>query len=520
MNIDEAKELVFKKKPVLAQIYKKFGHQTWLEYARENFPTAFSQRSISSDHQVIYQKQTSQLAAIFRKVLSPLLSSEKVNRAVSSFLSTRFVSTSDHHGLLCHPFFINNALLRSHPDIYAHQFKQPPNELALISLTCGAVSLANTSYPRGIFFHNQDLEQIRVPFISLRDRHKPVYGYPAIGVDVFLKEIERINTLNLPKSAKKKYHALLNKIVKNNTVWQMKLYSDQLTIMSDMLWDSIFGFSRATLVYLEIETLVRQLLLDIHLTENTLFYKILFNESYRNAYLKHYSGVTGAHDNNSQGSHFFWYIDERKKIRCQLWVVGDTLSTGDNRVNIPLTPKAIGEYLERYEIIPSMALCYSMLSFYYGIVLGGGFSQVQYLAQMKQAYNRVLKTCNEPNIFDQQDIRTDIFTGEYVNVGVSNDLSVTPASLIDIYLYGGDDANDVINRQFQTMSIRDSLDLMMPEFVQIVAGKRWEIYDLQNPPKTFIISDEVPTIKSPDLSLGHSYLFKEEDIPTEEDANI
>src|SRR3990167_10155813 len=122
MNLRDAQKLVFKEKPVFSQLYKSYQDQTWLDYARENFTN-----------------------------------------------DSKFVSTCDHHGILCHPFFMNSALLRSHPSLKQKQ---------IISLTCGGISLSNSSYPQGIFFHDRNLQKICIPFISLPAPHFPAY-WPA-----------------------------------------------------------------------------------------------------------------------------------------------------------------------------------------------------------------------------------------------------------------------------------------------------------------------------------------------------
>lgn len=503
MNLDGAKQLVFSKKPVLARIYNAYHSKTWLEYAREQFPTA-NNNFITPEFKGLFASRIDEFIPVFRKVLMPLLDQDTIEAAADSLVATRFTSTSDHHGLLCHPFFADNALLRSHPAVVAHQYAENNHKQALVSLTCGGVSLGNTSFPRGIFFHDDTLEQVRAPFISLRDRHKPVYGYPAISSDVFTREIDRINSLSLPKRAKIRYESFLRTLINTEELWDRALYSDQLTMMSEMLWDIIFGRSRGNLVYLEIETLVRQLLLDIHLSEQTIFHKFLFDKTYRDAYVTHFSGVTGAHGDKQYGSHFFWYVDNEKKARVQLWYENDELKTADKQIVIPLTPDSIRKHLKTHTILPGMAMCYSMISFYYGITLGGGFSQVQYLADMKNAYVKALEVCGDAESRASQGIRTDIFTGEYVAVGLGHDDVAVPATMIDILLYGDNSIHNIINKQFETITIGETLDLMMPEFVQIVAGSRQDIVDLQSPSHTFSVN-EPKQLHTDMTGLGRSF---------------
>ena len=42
-------------------------------------------------------------------------------------------------------------------------------------------------------------------------------------------------------------------------------------------------------------------------------------------------------------------------------------------------------------IVPSLALTFIVLSFYYGLQCGGGYSQIAYLAKMQRAYLKLLE---------------------------------------------------------------------------------------------------------------------------------
>src|SRR3989338_3342101 len=152
-----------------------------------------------------------------------------------------------------------------------------------------------------------------------------------------------------------------------------------------------------------------------------------------------------------------------------------------------------------------------MLSFYYGIKLGGGFSQVQYLGDMKKAWSRLLNDCgvdtkhdvgaaNGASAVDDatveksqrfEHIRTDIFTGEYVAIGLHNPSRTAPpsvpATLIDILLWSEKDAGSIIDEQFEKITITETLDLMMPEFIHIITKSRQKIESIPQAPHTFYV---------------------------------
>lgn len=463
MTLEEAKQLVFTEKPVLAAIYGQYCKKTWLDYAKEQFPKTS-----------MLGKQKNELLTAFEKLLIPLIGKEKTDRAAATLEKTGFVSTADHHGILWHPFFSNSALLRSHPSVL-------PAGDSTIVLSCGGISLNNSSYPRGIFFHDRHLREVRLNFASLHTHRRSVYGHPPLSRIKFELEVAKVDALDLSDTAKKQLHDFLQAVTQ---ILQKKdRYSDELTSINDILWETLFGTQNGSLIYLEAESLIRTILLDIHLEKETLIHSILFNESCRNAYLKQYEGILGAHDTAQQkGTHLFWYIDEQEQVRKQLWIEGNSLTTADKTWSILLHPDTIRRHLERFELLPSMALCYSMLAFYYGLTLGGGFSQVQYLGSMKQAFASVCATWGDDSLISP---RTDIFTGEYITMGLGNDHATVPATLIDILLWSGTDRTSIINRQLEISTVGESLDLMMPEFIRIITGKRETLMHLPNPPLTF-----------------------------------
>jgi hypothetical protein len=465
MTLDEAKKVVFETKSVFADLYKKYGEKNWLEYAKENFPKNSSMTETSKEFIIA-----------FEKLLLPLIGREKTDRAIATIEQNGFVSTADHHGVLCHPFFANNALVRSHPSIL-----QPDS--SLIMLTCGGISISNSSFPRGIFFHDSNLKENRLLFESLKGRRRSVYGLPSFSKMVIEKEISRLEYFNLNTVAKEKLKKFLEKIKNHEQIFERNKYSDQLTIINDILWSTLFDDTRSNLVYLEAESLVRELLLSVHLKKETYIYKILFDPKYRHAYIKYFENVDGAHNTQKQkGSHFFWYIDETKNIREQLWVIGNNLESIDGRTIISLEANTISKYLLQFKLLPSTAFCYSILGFYYGLTLGGGPFQIQYLGEIKKSYE---KTISEFDAAAKKfPVRTDIFTGDLTLIGIGNQTKVLSASLIDSLLYGDANLNNIINNEIESQTVGETLDQMIPEFVTIITGKKETVVDLPDLQKT------------------------------------
>ncbi|MFA6050634.1 MAG: hypothetical protein WC761_05560 [Candidatus Paceibacterota bacterium] len=457
MTLEEAKQLVFREKPAFAELYKKYGNKSWLSYAKERFPK-----------QTYYKDNKQELFNAFEKILLPLLGKEKTERAVNQLEKTGFVSTADHHGILCHPFFANTALLRSHSSLSDKDSVQ-------ITLSCGGISLSNSSFPRGIFYHDRDLKEVRLHFKSLSGRRRSVYGLPNVSEEAIKKSIDKARMQHLSVGAREKLLGFLEKIKNINH----SLYSEQLTVINDILWENLFENKRGTLVYLEMESLVRELLLSIHLKKETIIQKIFLDPETRESYIKNFESLSCAHDTVKQkGSHLFWHIDNKAELRRQLFVKDNALVSPDEAIVIPLTKESLSQGLLNFELLPTLALSYSMLSFHYGLTLGGGFSQIQYLGEMRDAYEKVSggRMTTPP---------TDIFTGEFVALTIGK----KPAPLIDLLLWRNTDAGKIADKAIESVTVSESLDQMMPEFVDILGSKEEitnmkELKPILNPEKT------------------------------------
>lgn len=459
MTLEEAKTILFKEKPEFARLWQTYGEKTWIEYAKENYKV-----------QNFAPERQGEFFEVLTETLLPLLGEEKTKRTINTIKQNSLVSTADHHGILCHPFFSNGSLLRSHRHIVN-------TESAIISFACGSISPSNSSYPRGIFFHDHNLKEERIPFLSLKDRKRPLYGIKSIKKEDIEKHLHRISAMNLKASAKKKLHNFLLKIVNSPLVWEQEYVSAQFTIINDILWTLLFGNNRGNLVYLETETLVRNLLLKHHIFTTSPISDILFNEETRSLYVHEFEGILGAHDaNKNKGSHIFWYIDPKENTRKQLYLKGPYLQTNDGKVIISLTPETISTHLLDFTLMPTMAFSYSILAFYYGITLGGGFSQIQYLEEMSIAFKKIVK--------DHTPTKTNIFTGEEVLLTAGNEQNTRPASLIDLLLYSDTDRIDAIDEEIENTKINDTLSLMTPEFIEIIKGNKEDLKGLPEFPPT------------------------------------
>ncbi len=462
MKLEEAQKIVFEAKPVFKKLYETYKNKNWSEYINDNFPTSPT------------NELSLELKNTFHSVVEKLLGKEKAKLATESLNQTGFVDTADHHGLLCHPFFFNFDLAKVSKSV-----KNRPS--TQIVLTVGGISPTNSSFPRSFFFHDKSLNLQKVHLTSLKGRRRSLYGLPK--TESFTKIKDQIWGFNIPKPSKDRFVWLCEKWNRNEQIQKANRFCEQLTTMNDIWWDEIFGNSRGNLLYLEVEELIKELIISKHLSKQTKIWQILFDEETRKKYISSYEKITGAHETQTKkGTHLFWYIDEKENTRKQLWISENSLISEDIKINIPLKEEILKEKLLDYSLLPSMALCYSILSFYYDLSLGGGFSQIQYLGDMKKAWLNVFREDEEK----VSKIRTDIFSGESGIIGISDRKNTQLATLADIFLYSkhSEDANKMVEIALSNTSIEQSLNAMMYEFLEIVTGSYQNIENMPEIHKT------------------------------------
>ncbi len=466
MKLNEAKKIIFEKKLKFKDFYEKNEGKNWVDYINSTYP----QKSNIKNEKVFSE--------VFFDTVKNTLGEEKAKKALKSIKQNGFVSTADHHGLLCHPFFSNIAIAKSSNKI----INRPETQ---IILTVGAISPTNSSFPRSIFFHDKDLRFQKIHMISLKWRQRPLYGVPSISKDDFMKLKDYFFEKNISSESKKRFLSFIEKSLQKKEIWSQERFCEQLTILNDIWWNEIFGNLRGVLLYLEAEELVKNLLLRSFNEKDNLS-EIFFDENRRNLYLKNFDGVTGGHNiEQKTGSFLFWLIDEKDNKRKALILNNGNLETFDGETKIPLTPKDLKGLLENYTLIPSMALCYSILAFHYGLTLGGGFSQIQYLGEMKIAWGNVFPELKK----EFENVVTDVFSGENIITGIGNGKKIENATLADFLIHTktSNEANELAEKSLSEIRIGESLDAMMYELYEIVAGKYELIEDLPIPKKTITI---------------------------------
>jgi hypothetical protein len=442
MDLAELRNEVFRLRPIFGAFYHEWGERTWPEYYR------FVRDDVQEKG---ITPRASILSAIEGEVTRLFGDASLGSRTARAVSEKGWVSTADHHGLLCHPYFYGSNLAQSEESVCG-------SENIHVTLSFGNVSLGNDSFPRGFFFHDTDGTPVRIHFKNAQERTLPVFGARGVAKEEVIRARERLLHIKIPPRAHTRLFDFFDRIVADERIWDRVWYGEQLTLMNGHLWRALFGEKRGDLVYLEIDTVVSRLLCEKYLATETVISKLLTHQTWHDAYTRHFDGIPGAH-HGDRGTHFFWFVDREQGLRKALRLENGKLLTDDGVVTISATPDSLTEALCSRTIIPGTALILLVVQGEESLSCGGGVSQPEYLAAMMNAWNRVRKERGEVAVSNGD---TSIISGDYTFFqnsmeGGTNRLP----TLFDVYLYEHNHHQSVSDA-LSCIKTRDTIDAMLP----------------------------------------------------------
>ncbi len=434
---ESMKEAVFEKRPHLGHISKIFGELSLLDYAKKNIKeSAFA--SLPPRKEV---------ADTLSLLVTPILG-RTVSAHVANYLKHyRYVSAVDHHGPLTLPSFV-------HGNIVQAQANKDLGESVVLVLSTGGVSLDNSSFPRGLTSHDASGQEVHLPILSLKHRHKSVFAVKAYAK----KEIKKF----LLKAAAILPGALFQKIYADKKVFSFLRYWEQVTRTNYFLFQLLPSFSKTDFVSVPIEIVTSKLLLKSHMKKSSELGRIFFDPVWRQAYLKASDGIAGAYTSATQkGTELFWRLKDGR--REQLFVRGDTLRNEQGDFSVKLVPKAVAASLKKQEIFPSYALCLITTSFWGGLVCGGGYSQVDYLSELKDRYVEMLLQMGEKGSAEVlKRMPTDRLGSDYLFAFAKRASGTFPLTLLDI-ISGGNELSTLMHATTQSLPLRGAIDNVLPD---------------------------------------------------------
>ncbi|HYE60306.1 MAG TPA: hypothetical protein VEA18_03940 [Candidatus Kapabacteria bacterium] len=469
-EIDRLREAVLVTRPTLREIIEKRGHKTLYEYARE-----YSDVNLNP---AITERQGECISTIRRHVteqLGPIVG-DGVAKQLEKYY---FVSTADHHGPICHSFFLNSNLVTSITCLE----QQDPVLKYVIAFSCANVSFSNHTYPRGLLFNtyvNGKIQTQQLGFFpnSSSVRQARVFNYRAYTRDDVDKVKRRLQELvaegSVTEAIADRVETLLQNIYLREDILACTTYSEQITKSNYHLWNAMFDAIEKKgphLLYIELEAIVMQLLLDHHMKKSTTLHRILFDSAYGNAFVRIFNNIEGGFSvENGWGTYLFWGLPKDAKYPKKMRKVGQTLVSDDGSYTVPLTPEGIGQALRQKEVFPSTQLSLLVLSLYYGMKCLGGFCQVNYLTYMKEVYKNMLQELGDTeSALACERVQTKEL-GEDLTIAFLGGPhgSRALATSLDVILYGTPETWQTLVDETREIRLAEALNPMMPDFYPVM----------------------------------------------------
>lgn len=465
------REAVLQKRPVLRDILEKRGGKSIFDYALDFL-------DVNSNETV--KKRQSEFISVFSQVTREKLGDD-VARSVSEQLKKYyFVSTADHHGPICHPYFINSNLVSSIMCSEKHDGVLKD----VIVLSCANVSLANSTFPRGILFNSYAKGKIKAHQLGFFPnnssvRYSRVYQhrpYTLSDVDRMRKQLRDWRLVGEIKAEEATgVERILETVYMREEVLSCQSYSDQITKTNLLLWRKVLNHNHVgnapDLLYIELEAVVISLLIKHHLFFNTAIHRILFEPACQEEFTAYFEGIEGGFSNqNGWGTWLFWALPHGEKYCKRLVKRGQVLVSEDGTYAVQLTPESLKEAFERKELFPSTQLSLMVLALYYGLKCLGGFCQVNYLTVMKEKYLRMISHWgNQEDVEACVNLQTKEL-GEDLSIafvgGAHGELSL--ATSLDLILYSNEATWPCLVGETKKITFDEALSTMMPEFYRVM----------------------------------------------------
>ncbi len=412
LNLEKIKKLVFSKRPVLKEVYTKYGHLTLEEYVQT--------------WEVSKQKPGNEFLSAVYECTKNIYGNPIAKQVKEQIKQKPLISTVDHLGIWGHPIFVNSDAF------YSLYFK--PKEIPII-LATESVSLNNvTSLSGCLLKHDREGQLKKYSFFTDKQKTLPVFSVPGVSKKDLVKMKVKIQGLN-PE--------ILGAFTPE--VFKLKTFSLQASLISHNLWKKVFP-SAPKIVYLPLETILLKYLEKTLLDPKNIFSKLILEKKSQELWKKYFG---------KEATLMFWGIDSKGKRQLTS--------------QLP-SKKEILNAIKKRTLYPSSPLGFMLLLFA-GVSCVGGFTQTTWLTEVKEKFVKLLKELGEKEeVFERiLKIPTKNFAESSLVKEKFGKVLLTPTSW-DLLALG----KDIYGKQenvAKKMTLKQSLDMSFPEIYKVVYHK-------------------------------------------------
>jgi hypothetical protein len=456
-------ESIAQTRPQLKKIKEMYGDLSYFQYAKQKNRINLNKN---------FRDRKNEVITVIVNETARLLGTAIADGIHQQLKKNDSISTTEHTAPLGTVYALNAVLHMAIPMFGSDDSKMKN----IITLSCSGTSFNNLlSFSRGHQFHGLKDRQIiekQLTFFGRSIDSSTVLYSPPYKTDA-LKEINKqlsffVKEGQLTGENIDKIQSLFAAIYASPHPLTGTDFVDQLTITNYYFWKKLFPEYKEqdipNYIMLSQEKILLQLLLDYHLDHDTIVNRFLFDKEYHTHIEKFFANIDGAFSkDHNVGTFLFWGLSAKDHIRIQLFKKGNQLVSNDDTFRLDLTPQAVREAIINKTVFPGLLLTFIVLSFYYGLRLGGGTSQPNYLTQMHEAYRTMLTQLGDAEVQNTEDIITDdyVFYRPHLAFLDFNDKRI-PATGMDMYLYQDPTQWQKILQATKQIALGDFMTTLLP----------------------------------------------------------
>ncbi len=437
-QINILKEGIKKYVPVVAEFFDQ--EETIIDFSKKifDYSTDKTYENRQNDLCLETQRYVERLFGVKINITPPLI-----------------INIVDHHAILNHPILLATNIIANAYRLFQNGVKQP-----IIVFTSSIVPVNNFFNKKGFELHRK-----RVPLFSNKEMHQANCFLEKQDFD-FIKRLKDIDNWGMFGDGEKQFLLSIEKEILALDFSRAQSYNDQISIINNFLWKKIFHEdvrgNIPELYYLTQEDIARDLASHILCGDNIVS-KAIFDADFRQIVLNNFRGVTVCWDEEkNKGTHFFWYKDENNESK-RLFLKDQFLVSENGLKKIKLIKEEIISLIEKNEIVPSLFVVFSYMTFWCGLKPLVGYGSCNYLTKMKETW---LKTLKDNDTVEYERMLTldtkSLIGGEIATYGRNE-----KHELIDLYAFDIIEKGGLTKQYLEKLFSMRFRDLLMPALPEI-----------------------------------------------------